>query len=132
MNLLMESGRPQGAFGNHPSDFFAGLYGHESFFAGGNPAQRGSFGNLPFTSSIDLSLKYFTKIGGADVTFGVDLFNVFNSVNEVEVQEIIEENLSITTLVFDGPQAGRPDLEYGLGERFQAPRTIRLSAQFDF
>lgn len=132
MNLLMESGRPQNAFGNHPSDFFAGLYGHESFYAGGNPSPRGSWGNLPFTSSIDLSLKYFTKISGADVTFGVDLFNVFNATNAIERQEIIERNLNIVTLVFDGPQAGPADLDYGLGERFQAPRAIRLSAQFDF
>ncbi|MDX1454674.1 MAG: TonB-dependent receptor [Gammaproteobacteria bacterium] len=119
-NMLLESGRPINAFGVHPSDPFAQLYGAESFFQDGVPVQRGSRGRTPFKSQVDLSLDYDTVWGVADVNLGIDIFNVFDSNVPTEVNESAEND------------SGGVERRYLQPTAMQAPRSIRLRAQFDF
>src|SRR5690606_8249121 len=118
-NLLIETGRPRNAFGVSP-DLFAGLYGNESFYQGGQVVQRGDRGRTPATARIDLSLQYMTEVAAGDLPLGVDLFNVFNSTNATEVVETAEQN------------SGAADIRYGLPSSFEQPRYIRLSADLSF
>ena len=57
-NLQFWTGRPINAFGYLPTDLFAQAYDSESFFAGGEPAPRGSRGRTSSYYSIDVSASY--------------------------------------------------------------------------
>lgn len=129
-NVLMESGRPYSALGVHPTDANAAAYGAESFYQGGVPAPRGSRGRTPFVTSVDLSLKYFTTLGGGDLTLGLDLFNVFDAHNARTYREQAENRVSDSTSATG--YAASPRSDYMTETSWQSPRSIRLSAQIDF
>jgi hypothetical protein len=122
-NVMWNSGRPLNCFGLHPRDEFAQQYGGESFFCGGKGAKRGSLGTTPDILRVDLNVSYATQLGDFDVLFGLDVFNLFDSQNAVELNELKEEGNSY-------PGAVQPN--YGFISSYQQPRTIRLSARFAF
>jgi outer membrane receptor protein involved in Fe transport len=119
-NYLIQSGRPISCFGLHPTDVFAQAYAVASHFCGGEAVQRGSLGRTPSITTLDLNLQYSMAIGGTDVRLSMDIFNVFDSDKKIRVNE-------------NGDTAG------GLAEpnflratSFQMPRSLRLSARFNF
>ena len=128
--FVWQSGRPQNAFGYHPTDDFAQLYGSESFFQNGELIPRGSLGNLPSYWSVDVNAKYLTEINGADVTFALDIFNLFNNDTVRQVYEIADSEDS-------GQLRWRwnvhpADEYYGYADNHQTPRYVRLSASLRF
>ncbi|WP_441002940.1 TonB-dependent receptor [Pseudocolwellia agarivorans] len=128
-NFVWQSGRPKNAFGYHPTDDFAQLYGSESFFKNGELIPRGSLGNLPSYWSMDVNAKYFTEINGADVTFALDIFNLFNNDTVRQVYEIAD---SEDTGSFAGVGVHPADEYYGYADNHQTPRYVRLSASLRF
>ena len=119
-NYLIQSGRPVNCIGLHPTDAFAADYGAESFFCGGEPSPRGSLGRTPSITTLDLSAQYTTNIGNTDVQLKLDVFNVFNSDKKIRVREIGDT------------EGGLPDPNFGKATAYQLPRTLRLSARFNF
>ena len=79
-NLQFWTGRPINAFGYHPTDLFAQAYDSESFFAGGEPAPRGSRGRTSSYYSIDVSASYNIDIGeDQKLVARAEIFNLLNS-----------------------------------------------------
>ncbi|HEY0965781.1 MAG TPA: TonB-dependent receptor [Opitutaceae bacterium] len=119
-NFLLQSGKPVNAFGIHPTDAFAAEYGSEAFFANGVPAPRGSFGRTSWTYKLDLSVKYTPKWGDGKLSFGIDVFNVLNSLKITEIDEVHDDDDGSTLETF------------GTARAYQTPRYARFSASVDF
>lgn len=121
-NFRMTSGRPLSCFGVYPangSDTEAAQYGAASFYCGNELSPRGSRGTTPWTSNLDLSLSYSPQ-WVQNLTFGFDVFNVFNWRRPVEFNEYGETD------------DRTPSANYGLVNAYQQPRYARLSARYDF
>ena len=115
------SGRPKNAFGLHPTDPFAVLYGAESFFNQGVFTPRGSLGNLGSRTNIDFGLKYtWDMANGVSTVIRLDIFNVFDFHTVTERQEDAEQG------------TGAPSPIYDLPTRYQQPRAVRLGLTMDF
>ncbi len=118
-NVLYQSGRPRSCFGVHPTDGFAAAYGQSSHFCdldgdgAVEPIKRGSLGTTPDTLTVDVSAQYAMQIAEADVTFTLDIFNIFNSQNAT----LFSEN---------------DDEFFGLVQQYQQPQAVRLSARVAF
>lgn len=119
-NLSIRSGRPQNAFGVHPTDEFAALYGQESFYVNGVLQPRGSLGTTPTVTRFDASAQYPFAIGNGQINLRMDIFNVFDFDEVTQINEFAEED------------NGSPDPNYGLPEYYQTPRSVRFSAQLRF
>lgn len=120
-NMAARAGRPVNCIGVHPTDGFAAAYGAESFFCGGQPTERGSAGRTPSTWELNLSAQYTFEFDGAGaLTLRGDVFNLFDNDKTVEVNELGED---------DG---GNPNPNYLAPSAYQLPRTVRLSAEFQF
>lgn len=133
-NFRWESGRPVSAFGFHPTDTYASLYGAESFVYNNEITPRGSFGRTPNNWSFDLTARYDMQIQETDVTFRLDVFNVFDNDTHTEVNEVAERFAGYEGVDYGyGLIArGQPNEFYGLPTSFQAPRSVRLSAEIKF
>ncbi|MCI5106431.1 MAG: TonB-dependent receptor [Pseudomonadales bacterium] len=114
------SGRPRNAFGVHPDDPFAALYGAESFYNQGVFTPRASLGRLPGVKNIDLGVKYERDFGPNTLTFRADVFNIFNYNTYTEIDEVADE------------ESGVAAATYGLPTWFQRPRAVRLGVTYDF
>ena len=128
-NFVWQSGRPQNAFGYHPTDDFAQAYGSESFYQNGVLTPRGSVGNLSSYWNLDVNAKYLTEINGADVTFAVDIFNITNNDTVRQVYEIADSEDSGH---FEGVGTHPADEYFGYADNHQTPRYVRLSASVRF
>jgi hypothetical protein len=121
-NASWISGKPINAFGIHPTDSLAALYGPASFFdSTGTLTPRGSVGRTSSWTNLDLSLRYEHRVfDSAMLTLQVDVFNVLNFDTAIEVQE--ESQLD----------SGSPDSRFGLPSQFQPPRSVRVGIALDF
>ena len=116
------SGRPRNAFGYHPSDPYAGLYGPATFYRQGMPVPRGSLGTTEDVYRLDLGLKYSAEaFGGGRLIVRLDVFNVLDLDAETEVDERA-----------DWYGGRRPSGTFGLPVRFQQPRTVRIGMRYEF
>lgn len=119
--FMARSGRPINGFGNHPTDEFAFEYGSESFYVDGVLTPRGSQGRTPWTTSLDVSFKY--RPGWAErLTFGLDIFNIYNSQKTTEVDELAEIDFEIGGI--------RPQWKTPVA--FQEPIYVRTSLTYSF
>lgn len=131
-NVLVQSGRPRNCIGldyytadnpygaaeGDPKPYGAAYFSCPSFT---DSYGRGSFGRLPWTRQLDLSLSYSPSyIEGLQLK--VDVFNVFNNDEVVSVSETGE----------DGTTGQGPLDTFLLPTSFQQPRTVRLMVQYDF
>ena len=118
-NLLVQSGRPLNGFGaSYPSDENWADYGYGQTYyrADGTFLPRGSYGRTPWTVQLDLSAQYDVEISGADVTLGVDIFNVLDGDAVTNYDEDAES----------GPGTLNPTFLLPTG--YQSPRYVRFSA----
>jgi len=118
--ISWRDGRPINAFGIHPTDEFAALYGAESFFAQGVATPRGSLGRTDDVINVDLTTKYDFDFGSTNVTVRADVFNVFDSDAVTQVNETADE------------ESGVADVNFLSDTRFQSPRRVRFSVGFTF
>ena len=112
-------GRPQNAFGVHPSNPYAAAYGAESFYRQGTLTPRGSLGRTDGIFNVDMVLQFKKELWSHALRIKVDVFNVLNSDGILEVREIADQS------------TGTPSPTFGLPAAFQRPRTVRFSATYD-
>lgn len=116
-----QSGRPKNAFGVHPTDPFAQLYGAESFFNQGQLVPRGTLGRTDDIINIDAGLKYTRDFdNGGTLVARLDIFNLFDFDDVTEVDEVADEESGVASQTFSLPT------------RFQRPRTIRVGLEYNF
>ncbi|TBR35947.1 MULTISPECIES: TonB-dependent receptor [Dyella] len=116
--LLVSSGRPKNCMGIYPSDPYQ--YGSSYFYCNGAVATRGSQGTLPWTYQLNLSTEWRPAWADHKLAISADVFNVFNqqrAQNRVETYQL-------------GSGAISPN--YGRILSYSAPRSVRLSARYDF
>jgi TonB dependent receptor/TonB-dependent Receptor Plug Domain len=135
LNLNSTSGRPLSKIGFVPGDTpgDATLYTTASTYYHLNDqgvtvlGQRGSEGRSPWNHTIDLQAAYTQKFGANKLTLQVDVFNVFNTQRPTELNEQYDYSRDTTD-----PAPGRASLNYGNPTSFQTPRSVRLTARYEF
>lgn len=139
-NFSLQSGRPLSCIGYVPptvSDFAgASAYSTASTYYCLNDKgvselhNRGTFGRTPWTKQLDLQLAYEPKnfVHTGKFTVLADVFNVFNSTTPTELNEIRDYSRGTTNSL----TGNRVSLNYGLPQRYQAPRSVRLSMRYTF
>ena len=135
-NLLVQSGRPINCIGyrggSHTSTYGASYFscdpGPTATTADGDGdngstiVPRGSVGRTDWQRALDLNVTYRPAFADGKFALKADVFNVFDSNAAVSVSEAGEDG------------AGSPLLTstYRVPTSFQAPRSVRFSAQYDF
>jgi len=124
-NALAESGRPRSCFGNYPGatpndDVY--YYNSVNFYCDGKLTPRGSIGRTPWTYQLDLNAAYSPE-AVKGLSLRIDVFNVFNTITATRYDEIREANRG--DLVNVSPT-------YGRIASYTTPRSVRLSANYDF
>ena len=114
-----QSGRAISALGLHPTDVFARAYGASSYYNNGVLVPRGSRGRTPWVNTLDLGVKYKPKWGKDKISFGMDVFNVFNWSTTQAVYERAELS------------SGAVDTRYKATRSYQTPRYFRFSMTYD-
>jgi hypothetical protein len=140
-NWLIQSGRPTNCLGFVPEgarDFDgSGSYiSPSSFYCvdhididdQGNPhpvstlRPRGSAGDTPWVTSIDLSLAWIPNFANKNFTLKLDVFNVFNAKRALQFNETGDLNRG----------SPEPNGDFRLIDTYQSPRAVRLTARYDF
>jgi hypothetical protein len=87
--------------------------------------QRGTAGETPWLATVDFQLAYMPKMSHGKLTVAMDIFNIFNSQRPVETIEV--NDYSRETVA-----TGKRNPNYGLPSGFQAPRSVRFTARYEF
>jgi len=136
--VLANSGRPKNCIGTWFIDPKTGLYTDPDGYmarAGSNGAfhvcygqvsPRGELGNLPWTYTLDLGVQYSPSFAKNKLTFGANVFNVFDqqrpiTINETSVGGAVNAN-----------SGGQPNNLYQATLQTSPGRYFRLSAQYEF
>ena len=139
-NLLVQSGRPVsclGVYGDDPTGYQNRYYSCSD--EAGTPVvspgtgggvrdngedviPRGSYARTPWMRNLDLNVAFKPRFGDGKLTLKMDVFNVFNEHTATAHNEFAEntEGAQRFYLAFNTPTA------------FQAPRSVRFMAQYDF
>lgn len=122
-NLLAQSGRPKNCFGFYAGDLdsVSVAYGAASFYCNSQLNPRGSLGRLPWTYDLSLQTTY-TPARVKGLTLTMDLLNVLNKRTVRGVIETGEDARNTPAANYQQP----------ILASLQKPRTIRLTAQYDF
>lgn len=88
---------------------------------------RGTFGRTPWTGSLDLSLAYVPKLAKGKLTLQLDVFNIFNQQQVTEVNEQRDYSRNTTT-----KEEGRLNKNWRQPTSFQEPRSVRMTARYEF
>lgn len=134
-NGLVQSPRKFGCIGTYPlsdgrasGSLAASWYCDAQIKAGvlqgtvGQPIGRGNALNSDWLTKLDLSASYKFKLGDlAGLTLRADVFNVFNSSAVLDLREFGDKD-----------SVGVIDDDYGKPTGYQAPRSVRFSASFEF
>jgi len=138
-NLLVQSGRPVNCFGylggSNTSAYANGYFSCDpgaplpddpaNDGAGNNGStvvNRGTVGRTSWTRTFDLNVAYRPAFADGNLTFKMDVFNVFDEHGVTAVNEIGEDadGNPITSRTYRNPVA------------WQAPRTFRFMVQYDY
>lgn len=120
-NLRIQSGKPYGCLGVHPTDADAAAYGVSSRFCQGIAVPRGSRFNSEWTGTLDLSVRYTVPVSlPGDLVLRADIFNVFNEKGQTELYE--QGDLA----------SGAVDPNYGKPVAYQQPRFMRIGFDWAF
>jgi hypothetical protein len=85
---------------------------------------RGSLGRTDSITTFDVHADYGFNLGGGVLSFGFDMFNMFNS------QNVVEFNLG--SELDNGTLSPDPDPDFLQVITFQEPRTVRFLARYSF
>ena len=122
-NVLVATGRPRSCIGSYAGTNPAGDpgYGSASHYCNGVPSPRGTLGNLPTDSRLDLNFVYKPeKVKG--LALKVDVFNVINQ----QTIQAVEE-------VYNTGALGTPVLStYERVLSYTEPRSVKLSMSYDY
>ena len=122
-NFLLASGRPKNCIGNLPDSYYidrnpATDYDSEFFFCRNQPAQRGTFGRLPWDVRLDMNVAYspsFLK----GLVLKADVFNVFDRQVGQNMTETYNSGNTVNPL-------------YGGIVSYTAPRSMKLTAEYNY
>lgn len=134
-NFLLSSGRPVNCNGYIPQDdpsigvdsAYFPLYGASSFYCRdpqGNRVltNRGEFGRTPWQRTLDANIAYTPGFADGKLTLQMDVFNLFDADTVTEYNEVGDLTSTSTSL----------SPEFLNNVNFQAPRSVRFSARYDF
>ncbi|URX63739.1 TonB-dependent receptor [Luteibacter anthropi] len=93
----------------------------------GTPSPRGAKGNMPWTYSLDLGVTWTPAFADHKLAFTATVFNVVNT-----QRMTVYEERSQTGPVVEGRSGGVPQPTYKRAVDYSAPRSVRLSMQYDF
>ena len=113
-NGLIAAGRPLNCIGNHPTDT---SYGSNYFWCNGVRVDRGTRGNLPWDTRLDMNVVYAPAMVKG-LALKMDMFNVFN---KQTVQAIDETYNSATNVVSP---------TYGRVVSYTDPRAVKFSVEY--
>ena len=119
--LSVASGAPKSCLGYYGVDESDPM-GYESsyHYCGGKFSRPGDAGRQPWTKRLDLGVQYRPAFAEHKLAFGLNVFNVFNELKPVQTDveyEVGPKKISET---------------YGIGTYYTAPRSVRLTASYDF
>ncbi|UVW29669.1 carboxypeptidase regulatory-like domain-containing protein [Massilia sp. H6] len=120
-NAIIQSGRPLNCLGYYSGnlDTVSILYGASSFYCNRQLNPRGTVGRLEWTRELSLQASY-EPAWLPKTTFSIDVLNVFNERGITQVNEAGES------------ARGTPSPNYLQPGAFQAGRSVRLMAQYEF
>lgn len=111
---------PGDSSGDGTNDSWVAQPGTGWFLADYTDAPRGALGRNPDLATVDFHLAYKLNVKRSTLTFGVDVFNIFNS---QEVSEMVDTVEFIATV---------PDPNFNSILAYQGPRQIRLLAKWNW
>ncbi len=115
--LRIMSGAPKSCLGYYGTDESDPLgYDAAYHYCGGKPSRPGD----AWTTRLDLGVMYRPSFADHKLAFSLDVFNVLNQRRAVQSDAVYE----------DGPYT--VSNTYGMGTYFSAPRSVRVSASYDF
>jgi hypothetical protein len=115
-NLGLMSGRPVNRIGLFNDPIVGTQYG--AYY---HLVPRGSAGRTPWQFRQDLSVTYRPKwLGERRLSFAATIYNVLNRVTPTEYVEFAQTN------------TGAAELTHGLPSSWLSPRSLRLSARFEY
>ncbi|SFW76116.1 TonB-dependent receptor [Luteibacter sp. UNCMF366Tsu5.1] len=125
-NLNIASGRPKNCTSFYPTAD-AGLYNGSFYYWCGLPgtpgyerSPRGSAGNTPWTYIVNLNAAYTPSWLDKNLTFQVDVLNVFNKQTPTSYNPRYAQSRSTVNPLYDREL------------NFTDPRTVRFTARYDF
>ncbi|GIU24128.1 Oar protein [Shewanella colwelliana] len=132
------SGRPQSMFSQHPDsvdscapgnpweDCISRYYDQASHYdENGNPAPRGTAGNLPWVTNVDMSLMYKTELLGGGFSVKGTVYNVLNSDTATNINEERARYADTANGLELNP-------DYGMTTDRQTERYFSLVARYEF
>lgn len=143
-NYVVSSGRPLSCIGYVPStvsDFpkVDGHYGSGDYTSASSYycldsntgmtklVPRGSVGRTSWTQQLDLQFGFNTRAFGGKLSLQADVFNVFDSRKATELNEVRDYSRAGSN-----SQPGQLNPNYMQPTSFQGPRSVRLSARYEF
>jgi outer membrane receptor protein involved in Fe transport len=121
IELATIPGSPAAVSATDYHDAYSAYNGPYYHWVNGQMSKRGSSGRLPWTTVLDLGVRYSPGfILNNQLKLGLDVFNVFNTQQEQNVVEQVRtsNNAIVTT--------GRMPISYN------APRAVRFTVNYDF
>ena len=130
LNTQISSPRPLSCFGFNPTDVFANVYGAASHYCGGVLSPRGTASKSDWYQTINIAGRYNVKFNDQTVTLRFDVFNLLNSQNATERNEI--GDLDVVTGANGLPTSYIPNPDYNRITAYQARRYVRLGMDVAF
>lgn len=119
--LRIQSGMPKaclGYYGDNEDDPIG--YGSSYHYCFGKPSAPGDAGRLPWTKRLDLGVQYRPAFADGRLSFGLDIFNVLNELKPIQVESQAQSAVYTVSNT------------YNMGTFYTSPRSVRLSASYDF
>ena len=121
--LRVTSGMPKSCLGFYGTDGSdpAGGYYSSYHYCNGSPSRPGQAGRQPWTTRLDMGVMYRPAFAEHKLAFGLDVFNVLNQLRQIQSEAQYEDDIPYTV-----------SNTYGMGTYYTAPRSVRLTASYDF
>lgn len=132
--VYVESPRQMGCIGDHPTDYFAYLYGAASWYCGGELTPRGSQMETDWRNQIDASFIWtpdFSLPGDGELVLRMDVFNMLDSDGITDRWEF-GDIANSSDLAAGGTTQAEPDPNYGNPTNYQTPRSVRFGFSYNF
>jgi len=131
--FLAQEGRARNILGYHPQDVdscaddknitWCDDWDRNNFYADGQPSARGAGGHGKWITSLDMSVNYNIDLGDAgQVRLSAKAFNVLDSDTAASYNDMTEFDKNI----------GSTNPNYGNATSYQSPRSLLLTARYDF
>lgn len=90
---------------------------------------RGNGPETPWTKTVDMNASYIMKLnGGRQLTFQLDVFNIFNTLTVTNINQVRDYSRESSKQL----TGNRLNLNYGQPTDFNAARSARLTARYEF